>query len=125
VGSVQTLKTFCLEHFRYNNSIIKQNHTIVILQFIPYGQLEDRCSLFWQYLPTFFDQIFIDGHISTTQHDIVSILENNIEYGVKIDYKSLKNIYLPLVDNREQVKWKFISTRISEKLNILHYAATF
>ena len=93
--------------------------------FFTIGQLEDRCSLFWQYLPIFFDQIFIDGHISTTQHDIVSILENNIEYGVKIDYKSLKNIYLPLVDNREQVKWKFISTRISEKLNILHYAATF
>jgi hypothetical protein len=99
---------------------------IIFLQyFLGLGQLEDRCSLFWQYLPTFFDQIFIDGHISTTQHDIVSILENNIEYGVKIDYKSLKNIYLPLVDNREQVKWKFISTRISEKLNILHYAATF
>ena len=89
------------------------------------GQLEDRCSLFWQYLPTFFDQIFIDDHISTTQHDIVSILENNIEYGVKIDYKSLKKLYLPLVDNREQVKWKFVSTRISEKLNILHYADTF
>ena len=80
---------------------------------------------FWQYLPTFFDQIFIDDHISTTQHDIVSILENNIEYGVKIDYKSLKKLYLPLVDNREQVKWKFVSTRISEKLNILHYADTF
>ena len=89
------------------------------------GQLEDRCSLFWQYLPTFFDQIFIDDHISTTQHDIVSILENNIGYGVKIDYKSLKKLYLPLVDNREQVKWKFVSTRISEKLNILHYADTF
>jgi len=75
---------------------------------ITFGQLEDCCSLFWQYLPTFFDQIFIDDHISTTQHDIVSILENNIEYGVKIDYKSLKKLYLPLVDNREQVKWKFL-----------------
>ena len=63
--------------------------------------------------------------IFRVQHYIVAIFGNNIEYCVRIGYKSLKNIYLPLVDNREQVKWKFVSTRISMKLNILHYADTF